>query len=626
MPLLPAVVHGGFGWDPNTQVTTPQRSILGPAVVYDTSKGEFFIAWFGINCCGHNLNFISYDSTTATWGSPQTSSLTSGSAASCGVGLDMVYDPDNQNMYVVYVYASGNCGTEYLDVFHTSDGITLSTPITLQTSSSFFHPTITYNTVSKTFVVAQSSQYFTSSDGNTWSGPTTISIGGNPVQAALSDIKFINGFYFLSYTDSSTNIHIVRSSDLNTWSAWSNPPQQASDVPRINFDSAEGLYHLTWKGTDLYNQLNDATSPDAATWGTVDQGLGSAQFTQDAPSLAYYNQGSTLLIAWVGTDCFGCGSINVMQYYNIGGGGGGGSPWIAVLKDGQYTYINDILRGGMSFSGQNWHDTVDYYLLPYAGTLINNQYTFQVTELNSATNYLDSLNAYAINHAAGTNAFVTMTGTVLTYGTPTPALSVADNSSGTMVDVTGNLANSLVVSSDNSGVAAATGTSLIADLGTITASSAKLIVQGRVDPDRSMPACPCRNGIFVSVQSHHGWTVAGEVFLRKGGSTEGLDLSPYLKAVGNTHLKVKLLYLSGEDVNYIGVDTTPNASVTITKMQLTTATFGSQNVIPQLLYQDGTYLIYGAHQTFFTAFTAPPSAPSGYIQNIMIVTTGHYIA
>jgi len=318
------------------------------------------------------------------------------------------------------------------------------------------------------------------------------------------------------------------------------------------------------------------------------------------------------------------------------GGGGGGSPWIAVRDSaGHYIFINDVLRGGLFVQGQAWHDTTDYYVLPTAGVPDSGQYSFVVQERNTALNYLDQFSAYAVDHPSGTSVLSTFDGKIITYSNPAAASSITDPTSGTLVDVTGSMTNSLALAvSDSNPTAGITGTQghvLYADFGTVSPSSAKLIVHGWNKPGMTTPSIGscliCRTGIWVYVQDKGGWVSAGEVFLRKGGSIEGLDLSSFLKTNGQTHLKAKLLFLGGQRVDFVGLDKTPNASVTIVHLPLIVATFNSQvDVASKLASADGNYLVYGAREYFTVTFNNSPPPTNGLVRDIMMVTTGHYLA
>ncbi len=322
---------------------------------------------------------------------------------------------------------------------------------------------------------------------------------------------------------------------------------------------------------------------------------------------------------WVQTTYCGCGC-----------GGGGGSPWIAVRdSSGRFTFTNDVLRGGLFSQGQAWHDTSDYYLLPTPGVPENGQYIYLVQERNTAVNYLDQFSAYAVDHPADTNVVTTLDGKVLTYGSPSSALTVTDAASGASVDVTGKMARSLTAAINDDGITAGVyvgpGHTMYADLGAVSESEAKLIAQGAVVPG-TVGCFNCRTGIWVSVQARGGWTTAGQIFFRKGGSVEGLDLSPYVKNSGQSHVKVKLTFIGGQRIDFIGLDKTPSPPVTITRLPMTIATFESQtDVTAKLASGDNNYLVYGALEYFTVRFTNAPPPTNGLVRDILVVTTGHYI-
>ncbi len=354
--LLVIPARAAFVWDTNTQRTLGERSLEGPALAYNTAMGKMFMLWIGIDCCnpGHSLNFIS-STDMINWSNKHTTSLSAGSAGTCIVGLDMVFDPDNNQMYVIFVQAplSGGCGTgttENLIVFHTPDGISLLDQTTLDSSSSgFCSPTIAYNTASRTFAATSCSHLYTSSNGSNWSSAGQIAIGGSVI-CCSSEIRFITGSYYLTWEDTSNNIHIATSPDLNTWTTISNPAFQTFLRPRLSFYPAEGsVYHLDWQGTNncgiSCGGINDALSSSAQNWGPNN----AFQSTQNEPVVVYNPSLQVLLMAWTGTDCCIGGSLNVMQYHFVSGGGGGGGSVaygsLITLSDGTKVPVQNVPLG-----------------------------------------------------------------------------------------------------------------------------------------------------------------------------------------------------------------------------------------------------------------------------------------
>jgi len=300
------------------------------------------------------------------------------------MGLDMVFDPDNGNMYIAYVANSG-CGskgnTNYLYVFHTADGTSLSNLSVLLTSSSFISsPSITYSSASKQFVVSSSSEIFTSSDGINWVASQQVVVGSGIISAAYSEIRFINSYYWLSYSDTSNYIHIAQSSDLNTWSLWSNVGTQTYLRPRLSYYPPQSQYHLDWQGTNFCGTscggINDMPSSNAQTWGSKNV----FQSTQQEPVLAYDPSTQSLLMAWTGTDCCFGGSLNVMQYHNIatsGGGGGGGSVALGteiLTPNGnvavQNLNVGDTVVSIDPFTQQLYHSTITSINIVTVGNML----------------------------------------------------------------------------------------------------------------------------------------------------------------------------------------------------------------------------------------------------------------
>ena len=104
-----------------------------------------------------------------------------------------------------------------------------------------------------------------------------------------------------------------------------------------------------------------------------------------------------------------------------------------------------------------------------------------------------------------------------------------------------------------------------------------------------------------------------------------LDLTPYLRATGHDILKVKLVWLGGNKVNFIGLDTSSNANVAVSRLPMRLSVFGGQgDVTSKLTENEGNYLVFGPLQIFRVTFS-DTAAPPGLARDYMFVSTGHNI-
>ncbi len=353
-------VSGFFYWDYNTLVTLSDQSNIGPGMAWDTRVGKMFLAWIGTDP-NHYLNVIS-SSDLITWSNKVTTTI----SATNGNWVGMTYDDANQKLYISYEFAPYPLSRNwYFYVTSSLDGISWSSPVAVASSVNYLTNTngasIAYNPSSNLLVVAGNNVdggghdfvYQSMDGGSTWNAGNEVFYNGNGITPYFTpNITYINGKYFLTYVNSDHSLHIIQSTDLNSWTGQSNPAFNGHNSPTLTYFQDEGVYHLTWHATGG-DTIYDAISSDAIYWIG-----GTSIYETSLDSIAlevaqgHFSSGFRVLLwAWTGTDGIGYGRLNVMQYdwHSGGGGGGGGCGGCHCCPNGPAVHRNEPITGGGRF-------------------------------------------------------------------------------------------------------------------------------------------------------------------------------------------------------------------------------------------------------------------------------------
>jgi len=263
-----------------------------------------------------------------------------------------------------------------------------------------------------------------------------------------------------------------------------------------------------------------------------------------------------------------------------GGGGGGGCPYVYTWNGQQYVMDNNLLPASEISDG----DVEDYYkleqtLVPTRQDRWFSLYSLEIREFEQEHSYLDQTKLLAVDHASDVNIAVTANGEILTYGNPAPPSSCIDNYGNNKLDQISQMDGD--ISNPETFFYGEKNDWLVLNFGKINASNAKLILR---DDMKCMEVC-----IEVQVPSQTGdWQTVEVLNPRNYWAIEAVDLSEYV--VENEDLLVRLYWTSPHRLDYVGLDTTPQASIEVHQAFLLSAFHSTQgNVKPLLMENDQTY-------------------------------------
>ncbi|MGD0027710.1 MAG: hypothetical protein ABSC91_02085 [Candidatus Bathyarchaeia archaeon] len=291
-------------------------------------------------------------------------------------------------------------------------------------------------------------------------------------------------------------------------------------------------------------------------------------------------------------------------------GGGGGCPYVATWNGTGYVLDNCILPDSEMSSGR---DVKDYYKLeqPLVPTLQDSKrsiYSLEICEFEHEHDYIDRAQLLAVDHLGDVNVAVTPTGEILTYKKPASPISAKSND-GTNVLPLLNAADGKYYQGYNGSYVTLTFAA------TDVSAGAKLVVRA----DDYSIKCP----IYVQVINATGqWNTVASFDTRSNWATDIINMTGLLPdAEGN--LRVRLLFVSTDEIDYVGLDTTPQANIQVHEATLLSAFSSSQGDVTRLLKADDEkYAELVPGQQILLTFMLPTERNSQ--RTLILYAEGHY--
>lgn len=295
------------------------------------------------------------------------------------------------------------------------------------------------------------------------------------------------------------------------------------------------------------------------------------------------------------------------------GGGGGTCPYVSTWNGNQYVLDNNVLPASETSNGA---DVKDYYrleqlLVPtYEGKLFS-YYSLQISEFEHEHSYFDEVKLLAADHPPDVNVAVTPYGEILTYSNPVPPISAVDDDG---VDVL-----SLLSSVDENHYQSYNGSYVTLIFApTDLSNGTKLVIRADRPPNPKSP-------VYIQVLNATGnWNTVAVFHTRTYWATDIINMTGCLPdAEGN--LKVRLYFVSNDKIDYIGLDTTPQANMQVRQAFLLLAFHSTQgNVRWRLLENDNIYAELVPEERIHLTFLLPNN--QNQERTFILYTEGHYEA
>jgi hypothetical protein len=358
--------------------------------------------------------------------------------------------------------------------------------------------------------------------------------------------------------------------------------------------------------------------------------------TSPAPGTYYYSCGTIVTIAETahpaGYYYFNCWyldnqydgsttSINVNMtanhsvtayFYYSPPGRGGGCPYVSTWNGTGYALDNNILPDSELSGG---HNVNDYYRLeqPLVPTVQNGEtstYSVKISEFEHEHDYIDQVKLFAVDHAAGVNVAVSPSGEILTYEHPASPISAISNEGTNVLPLLRGTDGNYYQGYNGSYI---TLTFAPADV----SAGAKLVI---VDSDMIVKDSP----VYVQVLNANGqWHTVAVFHTRINWVTDIINMTGYLPDVqGN--LKVRLCFVSKDEIDYVGLDTTPQAHIQVHEATLLSAISSLQGNVVQLLQAtDGKYAELLPGQQILLTYLLPTNEYSQ--RTFILFANGYYV-
>ncbi|MCK4669360.1 hypothetical protein KAT21_04505 [Candidatus Bathyarchaeota archaeon] len=285
-----------------------------------------------------------------------------------------------------------------------------------------------------------------------------------------------------------------------------------------------------------------------------------------------------------------------------------GCPFVYAWNGTDYVIDNNLLAASAWSGGE---EVEDYYkleqsLVPMHEGNLYSLYSLKLGEFQQEHSYLDQTGFTTVDHDAHVKVAVSPFGEILTYQNPSAPVSAVDEQGNDQIEVVQDIDN-LYYESYN-------GSYLTLDFGEVDAEDAKLIL--RADPPDT------KLSIHVQVLDLDGnWIDVVAIIPRAYWATEIIDLSSYLPDAGG--FKVRLYFTYRHRVDYVGLDTTPQAPINVQDAQLLLAYHSDDGVVTRkLLSDDDVYAELEPGEQIWLLYVAPSQSEGQ--RSFIIYTKGYY--
>jgi len=260
-------------------------------------------------------------------------------------------------------------------------------------------------------------------------------------------------------------------------------------------------------------------------------------------------------------------------------GGGGGCPYVYTWDGQQYVMDNNLLPASETSNGADVEDRymLEQPLVPMYQVARGSVYSLQIREFEHEHDYFDQVKLLAVDHSSNVNVAVSPYGEILTYSNPAPPISAVDKDGINVLSQLSSVDGNYYQGYNGSHIT-------ITFTSTDVSNGIKLVIRDDLPP--VFEKCP----VYVQVLNATGdWNTVATFHTRTYWATDIINMTGYLPdPEGN--LKVRLCFVSTDKIDYVGLDTTPQASIEVHQAFLLSAFHSTQGNVKRLLVEnDQTY-------------------------------------
>ncbi|MEM4704135.1 MAG: PPC domain-containing protein [Candidatus Bathyarchaeia archaeon] len=302
-------------------------------------------------------------------------------------------------------------------------------------------------------------------------------------------------------------------------------------------------------------------------------------------------------------------SLEVRTYVS-----GGGCPFLCTWNGYQYEIDNNLLPTSSHAGGV---DVEDFYIPERSFAPIHQNpffllYSFEIREFQNEHSFLDQVKFTAIDHPPDVEVGIGSSGEIFTYKDPYSPVSCIDKYGHNVVDAVNRI--------DNTYYQGFPGDYLILTFENASINEgAKLVLRTDADPGKE--------SIHIQVLNETGeWETVQKIIPRVYWATDIVNLASYFPASA-TRIKVRLCFTDCHKLDYVGLDTTSQATFQ-TRDGLLMSAFHSQQgfVTNALRFNDQNYAELIPGQKINFVFLACPKQNSTMQTSFVLYTEGHYFS
>ena len=290
----------------------------------------------------------------------------------------------------------------------------------------------------------------------------------------------------------------------------------------------------------------------------------------------------------------------------------GGCPFLYAWNGKDYVIDNNLLPTSARSSGT---DVEDFYKLEQSTIPIHQNplfslYSLQIREFQTEHSYLDQVKLFAVDHQPDVNIAVAQDGEILTYKNPHPPISCTNKYGYNMLDRIQHI--------DQDYYQGYPDDYLLLNFGNLSVKEgAKLVM--RADMEH------VKESIHIQILNETGeWQTIAKIIPRVYWATEIVNLAPYLlNSTGN--VQIRLYFTAYHKLDYVGLDTTPQADITTRQSLLISAIHSEKGLITlKLLRNDQNYAELIPDQQINLLFALPQKQNQTTTTTFIFYTNGHY--
>lgn len=290
----------------------------------------------------------------------------------------------------------------------------------------------------------------------------------------------------------------------------------------------------------------------------------------------------------------------------------GGCPYVAAWNGTGYVLDNNILPESETSGG---HDIKDYYkleqtLVPTHADRTILVYSLKICEFEHEHDYIDQVKLLAVDHQPDVSVAVSPSGEILTCKDPHAPVCCISKFGCDVLEAVRTI--------DQNYYQGYPGDYLTLSFeGINVQEGAKLVM--RAD------ANPIKESIHVQVRNGTGsWQTVAKITPRVNWSTDIVNLADYLPS-NICNLQIQLCFTAFHKLDYVGLDTTPQASTRIRSGLLISAFHSEQGCITEkLLCSDQNYAELIPNQQISLLFALRHKQDRTTTTTFLFYTKGHY--